>query len=779
MSSLNYTKLYEATKRLEKHLKERENEYTIYKQFNILVGTFNVNNRQAPSNTLLEEWLSRVTDNSYRQHIIPDIIAVGFQEIDTSSGAYIYDDKKKEDEWELIVRRTIKHCYKTKHDNEKFQLLNRIRLMGILLFVYVRASHMDKCTLVSHASVPTGFMGIAGNKGGVGISFRFYETNICFVNCHFASGDGQTQRRNEDYQTIESRMGFTDGPTYSFKDYIRYTPTTAGSSTPNVQISSTPTRWWKINDHDIVFWFGDMNYRISQTNEQVRKALNEVSIVPLHEKDQLRCEMKLNKVFTNYYEPPIDFIPTYKFDPNTDFYDTSEKLRTPSWTDRILYHTKRSIVLHHNNDTELQSIQPIYYSCAKTIRFSDHRPVSGLYSVAIKYKYNDERLNRIREELIREFDREENDAIPTIEIHPRPPAIVFNNVRYLDKVSYSLLITNIGECPCTFSIYPSAAFEPTRPIKMKELSEEPFFDCLTFTPNPPYFLQKNEKQHIDITFQMKSQYSWLFGKQLNEILILHVENGADTFITLDITLDMEPFGLSFNQFPPTLYDSEKRQYIYAIDRNKSCERIVEMKNDPPALYISLIDCLKERNDINLLNIFNSDVQDTNDLIPIRNQIYEHNYNFENCPSVPLFMMLLHLLQSLPEPLIARDIQDKIFLGNNNTSNRSYQLPSGTSIQSHIPNENSSQQLNMTKTVSFIIEQLQPKQRNLFFRFLLLLQKSWPPSEQLRRIDSDAQSALNICIDVLALSILHEHANRNQRHNFLLACLNEEKKKSSK
>jgi hypothetical protein len=102
---------------------------------------------------------------------------------------------------------------------------------------------MSKCTLISRSSVPTGFMGMAGNKGGVGISFRFFETNICFINCHFASGDGQTQRRNDDYQTIESRMQFTDGPTYSLKDYIWYTPTAADSSVTNGQTSSTPTRW--------------------------------------------------------------------------------------------------------------------------------------------------------------------------------------------------------------------------------------------------------------------------------------------------------------------------------------------------------------------------------------------------------------------------------------------------------------------------------------------------------------------------------------------------------
>lgn len=134
MSSLNATKLNETTKRLEKRLKDREDEYITYKQFHILVGTFNVNNRHPPSDSLLEEWLYQVTN---KQEILPDIIAVGFQEIDTSSGAYLYDHRKKEDEWEEMVRKTIQKCYKTKDDNHKFQSLNRVRLMGKLKMKYL------------------------------------------------------------------------------------------------------------------------------------------------------------------------------------------------------------------------------------------------------------------------------------------------------------------------------------------------------------------------------------------------------------------------------------------------------------------------------------------------------------------------------------------------------------------------------------------------------------------------------------------------------------------
>jgi hypothetical protein len=119
-----------SSNRLEIRLKEREDEYISYKQFYILVGTFNVNNRQAPANILLEQWLYQVTNNEEnKEQYIPDIIAVGFQEIDTSSGAYIYDDKKKEDEWEQLMKKTITACYETK-EKIQFDLLNRVRLMG-------------------------------------------------------------------------------------------------------------------------------------------------------------------------------------------------------------------------------------------------------------------------------------------------------------------------------------------------------------------------------------------------------------------------------------------------------------------------------------------------------------------------------------------------------------------------------------------------------------------------------------------------------------------------
>ena len=710
--------------RLETLLKDREDEYTRYKQFYVLVGTFNVNNRQAPDSARLEQWFTQVSSNDKtNESVVPDIITVGFQEIDTSGGAYLYDDKKKEDDWESLVKKTISSCYQD--DNVQFELLNRVRLVGILLFVYVRSVHLPKCTLNSRSSVPTGFMGLAGNKGGVGIRFRFYETDICFINSHFASGDGQTQRRNNDYQTVESHMAFTDGPIYSFKDYFWYT---GAATNPNVSASST-ANWWKICDHDVIFWCGDLNYRISEPNERVRKAIEELSTVPLHEKDQLRVEMKLDRVFNGYYEPPIDFMPTYKFDIGSDYYDTSEKLRTPSWTDRILYRPKRPTVMNNNTD-ELESVQVIQYKCAKDIRFSDHRPVSGLYRVVIKYECDVKSSNRIRDELIRQFDRLENEAIPTIELEPRPPQIYFPHLRYLDRRTFSLFIKNVGEYPaiCKFS---------------------PMFDYLTFSPSPPYVLNVKQEQHVTISYEAKGNM-----KPISEILILQVENGADAFITLDMTFDKGPFGLNLDQYPATYYDNDKKQYIYSIEPQLPSEHIVEAKTDPPVVYIALIDCLNQRDDFNLLNIFNNETQDSLDLIAIRDQIYANHFDFSKYSTAEISMIFLYLLQSLPRPLISFEIQDKIFSSN-------------SKIDPSRPET-------MTEAVSIVIEQISAKERSLFSRFLLLLKQSWPTKEQLTKLAGNSRDMLNTSLDILALSIMHDHLDRNQRQAFLFACLDEEK-----
>ena len=47
-------------------------------------------------------------------------------------------------------------------------------------------------------------------------------------------------------------------------------------------------------------------------------------------------ERAAGRVYIGFEEAPITFPPTYKYDPGTDSYDSSEKMRTPAWCDRVL-----------------------------------------------------------------------------------------------------------------------------------------------------------------------------------------------------------------------------------------------------------------------------------------------------------------------------------------------------------------------------------------------------------------------------------------------------------
>lgn len=49
----------------------------------------------------------------------------------------------------------------------------------------------------------------------------------------------------------------------------------------------------------------------------------------------------LQQVFRGFIEGNIDFAPTYKYDLFSEDYDTSEKCRTPAWTDRILWKRRK------------------------------------------------------------------------------------------------------------------------------------------------------------------------------------------------------------------------------------------------------------------------------------------------------------------------------------------------------------------------------------------------------------------------------------------------------
>jgi len=97
----------------------------------------------------------------------------------------------------------------------------------------------------------------------------------------------------------------------------------------------------RIADHDIVFWLGDLNYRIdeSMTTEKVLQLSEKAQLDELRSLDQLNVERAAGRVFEAFEEGPLNFVPTYKYQPGTDVFEQrpDKKLRAPAWCDRILW----------------------------------------------------------------------------------------------------------------------------------------------------------------------------------------------------------------------------------------------------------------------------------------------------------------------------------------------------------------------------------------------------------------------------------------------------------
>nr|KAF6295864.1 inositol polyphosphate-5-phosphatase K [Myotis myotis] len=131
-----------------------------------------------------------------------------------------------------------------------------------------------------------------------------------------------------------------------------------------------------------------MNFRIEDFGLHfVREAVKSQCYSELWEKDQLSIAKRCDTLLREFQEGPLLFPPTYKFDKNSNNYDTSEKKRKPAWTDRILWRLKRQP--HTDSCTPRRpaphlSLSLRSYTSHMMYTISDHKPVTGTFDLELK-----------------------------------------------------------------------------------------------------------------------------------------------------------------------------------------------------------------------------------------------------------------------------------------------------------------------------------------------------------------------------------------------------------
>ena len=307
----------------------------------------------------------------------PDIYIIGLQEIvELNASNMMRDDKKIIDVWRGGIIKCLGSSYRH---------IESIRLMGILLFIFVKNELQSEIQNVVSNTIGAGIFGVAGNKGAVGIKFDILNTSMCIICCHLASGKEHCKKRNENYHKIIQKLTF---PELNVRHHTSYTSnisnsTNTTSSSGNSMPESEPLfqnkksstfagkpKGTPILDNDVIIFFGDMNYRLEfDTFEEVKSMIDEQKWTKLLQGDQLLMERNCGNVFDGFKEGVITFQPSYKFLPTTSDYDEVKKKKIPAWCDRILWTTT----------TRQKTMKCVMYDIVMDQKMSDHKPVFALF----------------------------------------------------------------------------------------------------------------------------------------------------------------------------------------------------------------------------------------------------------------------------------------------------------------------------------------------------------------------------------------------------------------
>jgi hypothetical protein len=228
--------------------------------------------------------------------------------------------------------------------------------------VFVRVPHAVDVTNVAHGDVPTGLSlakavtGVQlGNKGGVGVSFRWRDTTLAFVMCHLPARPDITRlrKREADYKTLVRRLKLesTGLAVQGGLDFV--------------------------HAHDHVFFFGDANYRVELPFERAVSLVKSKQYGSIMAHDQMVKEMGKGRVFVGFYEGRVDFAPTYRWLRDKEEFSW-KRGQTPSFTDRVLHRSLPGVAAH---------VSLSDYYAGTSLFGSDHRPVGASYTLAVRRYY--------------------------------------------------------------------------------------------------------------------------------------------------------------------------------------------------------------------------------------------------------------------------------------------------------------------------------------------------------------------------------------------------------
>ncbi|XP_065378338.1 phosphatidylinositol 4,5-bisphosphate 5-phosphatase A isoform X3 [Macaca fascicularis] len=314
--------------------------------FRITVVTWNVGTAMPPDDVTSLLHLGGGDDSGGA-----DMIAIGLQEVNSMLNKRL-KDALFTDQWSELFMDALAPF--------NFVLVSSVRMQGVILLLFAKYYHLPFLRDVQTDCTRTGLGGYWGNKGGVSVRLAAFGHMLCFLNCHLPAHMDKAEQRKDNFQTILSLQQFQG---------------------PGAQ---------GILDHDLVFWFGDLNFRIESYDLHfVKFAIDSDQLHQLWEKDQLNMAKNTWPILKGFQEGPLNFAPTFKFDVGTNKYDTSAKKRKPAWTDRILWKVKAPGGGPSPSGRKSHRLQVTQHSYRSHMEYtvSDHKPVAAQFLLQVGFRH--------------------------------------------------------------------------------------------------------------------------------------------------------------------------------------------------------------------------------------------------------------------------------------------------------------------------------------------------------------------------------------------------------
>lgn len=390
------------------------------------------------------------------------VIALVLQEVEYSVQSLVGGDSPSAERWRELFKKAIEPI--------KYKIITEAALGGVQAFLFAREG--VNIEVISQNLIRLGVGNALANKSAILTRFKVEGVTVSWVGAHFDPHMEELQGRIDQIHLINDIL--------------------------KKQIT------------DYTFISGDLNFRIDLPYDECIKIINDGDFEKLYEKDQLLDSMEKDPIVGRFKEPKITFKPTYKYDHDSDVFDTSKKHRVPAWTDRVLFAKsiprtdlsatdnivlETDIIRHMNipgiefpGESHFGIANPvpdfpadpecIEYRSFPDIRYSDHRPVLAVYKIGALRERADRR-RALTELTMQRLDELEELAIPKCSIVPNHLELYpeRKTVATVTNVSLNIAEFAIEYCPPYITVEPEKGFiDPGESLIISVSTSEPFED---------------------------------------------------------------------------------------------------------------------------------------------------------------------------------------------------------------------------------------------------------------------------------------------------------------